>query len=320
MTKSQKKLCNFLQEGLPICPQPFAEVARLLNSDEKKVLREIEQLKSEGVIKRISALINHRAIGRVGTLVAAHVLEENLPEVGHVVNCLEGVSHNYLRGHYYNLWFTLQGESLREIEITLSDLSADFGVDFHSLPVKRFFKLDTRFDAEGGCLFNGDVECTGGTVAVELNEDQRKILSGLQSDLELVPEPFDFLCEQDSGSREVVRILQELAGLGVVRRIAAVVDHRRLGFAANVLFCSRVGEDRIAEAGKALARFGMVSHCYERQTFEDWPCNLYAMMHGRSMGQIQHTVNRFVEAESIDLFELLPTIQELKKEPVSYRF
>ena len=116
------------------------------------------------------------------------------------------------------------------------------------------------------------------------------------------------------------RILKELIDEGVVRRIAAVVDHRKLGFVANVLFAGEVPQERIIQAGQRLARFGLVSHCYERETFEDWPYNLFAMMHGRSMGEIEHVVNRFVEAEKIDSFQLLPTAAELKKQPVKCKF
>ncbi len=79
-------------------------------------------------------------------------------------------------------------------------------------------------------------------------------------------------------------------------------------------------EDRIVEAGETLALFGAVSHCYERKAVENWPYNLYAMMHGRSMGEVQHLVNKFTEAERIDSFELLPTEAELKKEPVKHKF
>ena len=63
-----------------------------------------------------------------------------------------------------------------------------------------------------------------------------------------------------------------------------------------------------------------VSHCCQRKTFEDWPYNLFAMMHGRSMADIDRAISEFVETEGIDSFQLLPTTAELKKRPVEYRF
>ena len=321
-------MCNALQDGLPICSRPFDDIAKFLGSSEKEVLQQTDGLKTAGVIRRISALINYRALGMTGTLVAAHIPQEGLQEVAEAVNSMGNVSHNYLRNHYYNLWFTLQAESLGQIEVTLSKLSARFGADFHSLPVQRVFKLDVRFDAESKGRMFGDVERVPEQVkskeelgeAVELNENQKLILSKLQNDLEVIAKPFDFLCSEGLEAEEALRVTQELIDKGVIRRIAAVVDHRRLGFVANVLFAGEVAQDEVVEAGKKLARFGMVSHCYERKALKDWPYNLFAMMHGRSMGEIQHVIDKFVEAERIDSFELLPTAAELKKQPVKHQF
>jgi DNA-binding Lrp family transcriptional regulator len=318
--KLQRQLCNVLQKGLPICPEPYAEMAEFLNSDEETILQEVGKLKEAGIIRRIRALINSHALGMTSTLVAVHIPEKSLGEVAKTVNKLENVSHNYLREHYYNLWFTLQGKSSEQIEIMLSNLSARFGADFHSLPVKRVFKLDVRFDAEGEGLPVGDVAQIPKSETVELNEDERGILSELQDDLEVTSRPFDFLCDEGLETEKVLRIIRGLIDKGVIRRIAAVVDHRKLGFVANILFCSEVPQDRIVEAGQALAHLAMVSHCYEREVIEDWPYNLYAMMHGKSMGEIQHVIDRFTAAEEIDSFELLPTAEELKKEPVKHRF
>jgi DNA-binding Lrp family transcriptional regulator len=320
MTKLQKQLCNVLQDGLPICHKPYDDLAKYLNNNEETILQETEKLKESGVIRRICALINSRALGLTGTLVAAHIPEENLQEVTEAVNSLENVSHNYLREHYYNLWFTLQAESPKQIEVTVSNLSERFGIDFYSLPIERVFKLDVRFDAEGENRMPCDIEQIPKSEAVKLNKTEKQILWKLEDELDVISEPFDFLCSEELEAEEVLRIVQGLIDKGVIRRIAAVVDHRKLGFVVNVLFCSEVSRDRIVEAGEALARFGMVSHCYERKTVKDWPYNLYAMMHGKSMGEIQHVINKFTESERIDSFELLPTAAELKKEPIKHRF
>jgi DNA-binding Lrp family transcriptional regulator len=320
LTKLRKQLCNALQDGLPICQKPYADLAEFLGSDEKTVLQETGELKEAGVIRRICAMVNSRALGMTSTLVAAHIPQENLQEVTEAVNSLENVSHNYLREHYYNLWFTLQAELPEQIEITISNLSGRFGIDFYNLPVKRVFKLDVRFDAEGEGQILGDIERIPKSKTVKLNEDEKQIVSKLENDLDVISEPFNFLCSKGLEIKGVLRIIQGLIDKGVIRRIAAVIDHRKLGFVANVLFCSKVPQNRVVEAGQALARFGIVSHCYERETVKDWPYNLYAMMHSKSMGEIQRVINKFTESEKIDSFELLPTSAELKKEPVKHRF
>ena len=313
-----------LQEDLPICWKPFDDLAKYLDTDEKTLLQQIEQLKKLGVVRRFRALINYRALGLISTLVAAHVPQENLQAVAEAVNALETVSHNYLRQHHYNLWFTLQARNSQKIDLTLSDLSGRFGIDFHSLPVERFFKLDVRFDAldetSAAAGFLQNVNQPSNYETVELNENQKRILSGLQEELCLTSQPFAFMCSDILVPEDVLRIINELIDSGVIRRIAAVVNHRKLGYTANVMFAGQVPQNRVAWVGEQLAAFPIVSHCYERKTFEDWPYNLFAMMHAQSMGEIQHVINRFAESEQIEAFELLPTAKELKKQPVKHRF
>jgi DNA-binding Lrp family transcriptional regulator len=314
-----------LQEGLPISWRPFERIAEELDSDEETVLQQVVELKSAGIIRRIGALINYRALGKTSTLVTAHIPQENLPEVTEAINSLEGVSHNYLRNHFYNLWFTLQAQKDEDIDVTLSNLSERFGIDFYSLPVKRFFKLDVRFDAVG----EGSGDCPDLCFSKEqahrpepakLNPNQKLVVLKLQDGLDLVAEPFDFLCGEGLEKQEILEIITELIDKGVIRRVAAVVNYRKLGFVANALFVGEVPEDRVVEVGEKLARLGMVSHCYERKTFENWPYNLFAMMHSQSIERIQQAINKFIEAEAIESFQLLPTTAELKKKPVKHKF
>lgn len=322
LTPLQKRLCNILQDGLPVCARPFAEIAKLLDSSEETILEEIRELKKQCVIRRFGAIINYRALGKVSTLVAAHIPEESVQGVAAAVNSLPGVSHNYLRRHHYNLWFTLQGNSQAEIETTLLKLSAQFGIDFHGMPVTRSFKLDVRFDAENGedAAVNGMGKSqVPKTKKAELNDKKKKILAGLQNELQIVEKPFEFLCGEKLNEKDVLKIISSLMEKGVITRIAAIVDHRKLGFVANVMFVCNVPQERIIETGNALACFGMVSHCYQRKTFEGWPYNLFAMIHGLGMGDIQRTIDEFTAAEKIEEFELLPTVAELKKQPVEHK-
>jgi DNA-binding Lrp family transcriptional regulator len=316
-TRLEKQLCNALQKGLPICERPFAKLAKDLNSDEREILRLTRRLKSQRIIRRIGALINYRALGIKSTLVAAHIPQENLPEIAGAVGSLEGVSHNYLRRHYYNLWFTLQARTDADIKVVLAMLSRRFHIDFYSLPVKRVFKLDVFFDAnsDGKRLLQG-FQKTPRSRLVKLDKNQRLILSKLQDDLYVNEKPFAFLCSRRMDTTDVLRIIAELIAKGVIRRIAGVVDHRKLGFAANALFAGEVPKNKVVEVGKKLSRLRIVSHCYERKTFEGWPYNLFAMMHGKNMSQIQRVIKRFVKAEKVNSFQLLPTVAELKKQPV----
>ena len=319
LTKLQKQLCDLLQGSLPLHSRPFAEIAKALDSEEQIVLKEIAALKSAGVIRRIGPVINYLALGRTGTLAVAHVPQDSLPQIAEAINSLENVSHNYLRQHHYNLWFTLQGNSERDIELTLSNLAARFDIDFHSLAARRTFKLDVRFDTESDSLTLCDeVADSPPSEAVVLNAKQKLVLSKLQKDFAVTERPFESLCEPDIDQADVLETIAELIDKGVIRRLAGIVDHRKLGFIANVLFACEVPQERIIDTGAALARFRAVSHCYERETFPRWPYNLFAMMHAKSMGEIQRIIDRFTDSQKTDSFELLPTTAELKKQPIRY--
>ena len=321
LTDFQKRLCNRLQRGLPLCPEPFVEIARDIDSREADVLTQTQRLKEVGIIRRLAAVVNHRALGFSSTLVTARVPEEQLSQVSAAVNALPGVSHNYLRQHRFNMWFTLQETSPAQVQATLSELGSKFGIEFHSLPVTRIFKLDVRFDAESDDeVLLQDVERVPKTEAVELDEKHRRVLAALQRGLEVTARPFDTVVPEGMDLERMFALLSELLHRGVVRRLAAVLNHHKLGFTANIMFAGQVPEARIAESGRWLAHSGTVSHCYERETFEGWPYNLFAMLHGRTMAQIQRTLDHFADTGHVQSFELLPTQAELKKKPIRHSF
>lgn len=310
MTDLQQRLCNLLQRGLPVCSRPYAQIADRLGCTEQEVLEHTRELCRAGIIRRVGPVIHGPALGRTSTLVAARVPVSRLPEVVDAVNGLPGVSHNYLRDHPYNLWFTLQGRSLEEIRGALSGLAERAGVEFHSLPARRVFKLEVFFDATGreqACQASSCPPCAG---AVELTPLEWTILSGLQKGLQVEPLPFDGLGEGALSS------IEALIRKGVLRRIAAVVDHRRLGYTANGLWAAEVPEGRIAAVGRALAALTWVTHCYEREPFPGWPYTLYAMIHGRSAGEIRGLARDAGRSHGLENVLLLETLRELKKRPV----
>jgi DNA-binding Lrp family transcriptional regulator len=319
----EKRLCNILQDGLPACRRPYAEVAKQLRVDEEKVLEGTRRLVKRGVIRRIGAVVNWRAIGKTSTLVTACIAEGKLKKVVEAVNRLEGISHNYLRRHHFNLWFTLRANSQSEITATLKKLSKRFNTAFYSLPVVRIFKLDVRFDAQSGgrrLLESGGIRplpkaCRGRQA--EMDEVDRRILAGLEGGLKVVKRPFDFISEDEFEIADGLLHIEEMIQEGVISRLGAIVNHHKLGFVANAMFVCKVGQKRTVQVGEALARLGIVSHCYERRPeprrVQGWPYNLFAMMHGKSLADIRRVVDRFVREEKIREWELLVTAARMKK-------
>jgi DNA-binding Lrp family transcriptional regulator len=311
-----KRLCNALQTGLPIAERPFAIIARLLKTSEAKVLERTRALVKLGVIRRLGVSVNWRAIGKASTLVAAHIEQEDLKKVVSAVNKLRGVSHNYLREHYYNLWFTLRADSQKDIDAILKKLSKHFGIRFNSLPVVRTFKLDARFDAKsnGRALLGGKAQdAIRNTQYAQLGRLDKRILKGLQRGLKVVKRPFDFISDDEF---EIYDGLLHIAGMvqdGVINRLGAMVNHNKLGFTANAMFACKANKSRAIKIGEKLAALGIVSHCYQRKTFAGWPFNIFAMMHGSNMADIRKVVEKFVKKERIKSFAVLPTAEKLKK-------
>jgi len=321
LTKFQKQLCNILQDSLPLSPDPFAKIAASINTTTETVLNEIKSLQNSGLIRRIAPIINYRALGLTATLVTAHIPENKIPQVAQAVNSINNVSHNYLRDHYYNLWFTLIAPSKTQIDETLANLSADCDCTFHSLPALRTFKLNVRFDADsnGRRLRQNDAKIPE-TNPVNLSENEKLILSKLQTGLKPVQYPFRHLAVNGLNEQDVLKIIQQLLNKGVIRRMSAILDYRTLGFTANALFVAEVPEENILDAGRKLAEIPLVSHCYQRATFQNWPYNLFAMFHSRSLDQIKDAASRFTQSQNITASDLLPSVKELKKIPVKYDF
>lgn len=146
MDTVDKRILDMLQRDFPLDAQPFGLVAARVEIGEDDLLERIGKLKEAGVIRRIGAVFDAAGLGFASTLCAARVPEERLKQFVDVVNSYEGVTHNYLRDHDYNVWFTFIGSSEEEIEGFLSDIAKETGVgDVINMPVKRRFKVDARF-------------------------------------------------------------------------------------------------------------------------------------------------------------------------------
>jgi DNA-binding Lrp family transcriptional regulator len=311
LTVFEKRLCNALQKGLPIVDRPFLRIAGTLNCSENTIITKTRQLLRRGVIRRIGVVVNWRAVGKTSTLVTTHIEEKKLKKVIAAVNKLEGVSHNYLRDHHFNLWFTLRGDSESQINKILSRLSRQFVVKFYSLPAVQLFKLDVRFDAESGGRRLLPVLRPQSSDINPLSSVDRRILEGLQGGLKVVKRPFDFISKDKFEIYDGLLHIEEMIHSGLISRIGAIVNHNKLGFTANAMFVCAANGRKIVELGCKLARVNIVSHCYQRKTFKGWPYNLYAMFHGRNMKDIQKTVKKFVKTEAITAWQLLVTKKKL---------
>ncbi len=141
-----------------------------------------------------------------------------------------------------------------------------------------------------------------------------KIIRELEGDMPLAADPYGLIAGRIGCSRaEVLQRLKSMKRQGFLRRIGAVLHHRQTGYTANGMLVCRVEEERIDQAGTALAAMERVSHCYRRRTHPGWPYNLYGMIHGKTRPAVGKTARQFVEAFDISDYKILYSTEEIKK-------
>lgn len=143
---TDKTILNLIQSSFPITPRPYAAVGAQLGLSEEEVLARVQRLVDKGVIRRIGANFNSRQLGYTSTLCAAEVPPDQIERFIAVVNQYPGVTHNYLRRHRLNVWFTLIAESTERLAAILEEMQAQSGIaKIHSFPAKRIFKIQVDF-------------------------------------------------------------------------------------------------------------------------------------------------------------------------------
>ena len=157
--KIDRDILTRLQDNLPLETRPYAALAAEIGTTEDKLLRRINALMKNGLIRRIGPVVDQARLGRATTLAAVAAPEKLVDEIAAAICALPGVSHCYLRGaedggERYNVWFTLAAATREELEATLRDLGERIGLPVASFPAKKFFKLRVRLDMTGEC---GDV-------------------------------------------------------------------------------------------------------------------------------------------------------------------
>lgn len=141
-----RSILNRIQSDFPLSPFPFRQIAAELGLEEDTVLERVRRLKSQGIIRRIGGNFVPEKMGYVSTLCAARVPAEQVARFAQAVNRFPGVTHNYLREHHFNVWFTFISPSMEEIRENLRAIAAETGVhEILNLPATRVFKIKAQF-------------------------------------------------------------------------------------------------------------------------------------------------------------------------------
>lgn len=323
-----RTLLDRLQTSIPCAESPFAEIGAELGISEDDVISRIRRLKEDKVVRQISAIFDTRSLGYTSSLVAARIPTERVEEAAAIINRHPGVSHNYLRNHDFNLWYTIAVAPTSELglEGTVDILHRQSGAEStRLLPTLRLFKIGVRFDMGGSGKPARPAPSFSEKNRSELeplNAAEIAFVRAMQRDLPLTSQPFvDSATELGIPFPELAEMHQRFLTTGRMRRFAAVLHHRKAGFKANAMGVwagPADDENKLHRLGEIMAGFPAVSHCYQRPSYPDWPYNLFTMVHGRSEQECEQVLDQISEQTGIANRLALYSSREFKKIRVRY--
>lgn len=312
-------LVNRWQRGFPLVPSPFAAVAGYEGTGETKVIEAFAAARKAGWMARLGPVWAPRRLGW-STLAAARVPPDKLDAVAECVSIFPEVNHNYAREDEWNLWFVLTSPSEARGRAVLMAIERALGVPVIALPLRAEFFIDLGFD------LSGDGRCTPTTMEVlpqaSLPAEMEPLVRELSAGLPLVPRPYAAVGEAIGWSETaVIAQLEQWIGTRVVRRIGAVLRHRRLGYRDNAMCVWDVPDDEVRAVGERLAREPAVTLCYERfRAPPYWPYNLYVMIHGRDRDTVSRERDRLGQKLGLDRWphRMLFSTKEYKQTGADY--
>jgi siroheme decarboxylase len=289
LDETDKRLANLLQSSFPVEAEPFALIAEEAELPADEVMARTQRLLDERIIREITPIFDTRALGYASMLVAARVDAEHPHRAAAIINSHPGVSHNYLRTHEFNLWFTIATppDSRLGLDGTLEVLQRLTGAEsIRQLPTLRLFKINMNLEMEKGTEALAAAVDDSPPRELErqpYDELDIAVIRALQGPMAVVDRPYDqAAAEVGMATEDFLEHLRGMVGRKLLRRVAAILYHRRAGFSANGMGVWRVPEEDILEVGARMAAVRGISHCYQRPTYPDWPYSVFTMAHGRS--------------------------------------
>lgn len=355
-----QKLLAIIQDGFPLVERPYKALAEMLNVSEQDVFDEVEKMRASGVIRRIGGVYDSKKLGFISRLCAGKVPASSLDfsaephsqtpmeKFAAVVMSEPAITHNYIRSHEYNVWFTVIVENESAIQTVVDRVCAQTDLhDVHVLTATKKYKINTVMGKGAGApsknVFASAVQQSLENALTEADRTRIHIACG---DIPHTLTPFkDWGVSCDE--------LREDLAAKRMRRFGAILRHQDAGFPCNAMVCFSLDERRktkdergeccgdacipIAEptglgtkckdesvlansesAGSLLAKKHYVSHCYERPSFENFPYNLYAMMHAQTPEELDGYIKESVALLDNPEYVVLHSLKELKK--TSFRF
>ncbi len=322
------RLIDEYQSGFPIRERPFESVADDLGVSEAEALERVERLRDEGVFRRFGAVLNPPVIGS-STLAAVRAPEDRYDEIAETINGYRQVNHNYRRDHEYNQWFVVTAGSREKRDEILADIEDRTGCEVLALPMLTDYYIDLEFPVVNGDRFARESLDSTDVSATRISEDAAGDLSALDADLLLAIQdgfplsatPYRDIADAIGASVEdVLDATERLLADGCIKRVGCVVNHVVTGFDANCMVVWDVPDDELDERGVSVGELPYVTLCYHRprRPEQDWPYNLFTMIHGRESDAVDEKIDELAEEHLPFEHERLYSEETLKQTGARY--
>ncbi len=321
--ESDKELLNEIQWTFPLVTRPFDTIAKKFDTTPEIIKEKLNNLKEIGVLRQLSAIFDTRKLGYTSSLVAMEIEHDKLDYVASQINRHPGVSHNYERDHQFNLWFTLAVPPGVDLNSELEKFNVLKGIKkVRMLPTLQLFKIGVKLDMVDDKKHEvapTEEKKEIKNIKFEPTEEDKDFIRELQKDMEIIDEPFVNAAKNLGITEdELFSKMKHYESMGVLRRFAAILRHRQVGFTANGMIVWKVPEDRITSVGETLGSFPQVSHCYERPTYDDWPYNVFSMIHCKTHDEAYEVAKTIQDQIDVNEYKILFSSREFKKTRVEY--
>ena len=196
LDETDKQLLNLMQGQFALVRRPFAHVAGLAGLEEAEVMQRVQRLLDGRIIREVTPIFDTRALGYSSMLVAAKVDPEVPHRAAKIINTHPGVTHNYLRNHDFNMWFTIATEPGSKLGLpgTLEVLQELTGAEsIRELPTLKLFKIRMDLEMEKGT----DALSTAGQAVepleldpIELSDEDIATIRATQGKMPVLSEPY----------------------------------------------------------------------------------------------------------------------------------
>ncbi|HRS61574.1 MAG TPA: Lrp/AsnC family transcriptional regulator [Spirochaetota bacterium] len=318
-SSEESLVLNAIQKSIPCSRKPFDDLSFSIGIPSTEILSILRDLKEKKIVRNISGIFSGENLGFVLSLVAFKVPPHRIDHAASIISSHPGVSHNYLRNHDYNIWFTLAEEDEASFKKAVEIIAAkSFVEDYLILKNEKLLKIGVFLD----------IADSGETLTFEnLSEKQFRKLSDiekeavrlLQIDMPLTEYPFDEIVKGSNIIKSPDELLSHFSSFlekGIMRRYAAVLRHHKAGFSANAMTAWKIDEKFDEDIFKSCPD---ISHLYYRTTYPGrWEYPLFAMIHARTREELFSVIADLSHRSGIRDYLVLESLKEFKKSRVKY--